>query len=177
MSVGTGCSASNRHVEKRSALGDSDGQLTIYLIEDDPDDQGLALRALRSSQLPVKVEVAKDGVEALKILGIDDDFDYAPARLPDLIICDLKMPRLRGDEVLSKAKSSPATQAVPFVMLSSSGHPSDVELCMGLGANAYCLKPVDFDSYIRCVQAIARRWLVVQQSHPECMLKCAEELV
>jgi CheY-like chemotaxis protein len=82
-----------------------------------------------------------------------------PRRTPDLVISDLKMPRLNGDEVLRRARNSPNLQDLKFVIFTSSDEADDVERCTRLGATAYCKKPVDYQEYIECVRDIVKCWL------------------
>jgi CheY-like chemotaxis protein len=129
--------------------------LTVLLIEDNAEDESLALRALRSCGLPLLVKVARDGALALTALGLGG----TDATVPDLVISDLKLPKLTGDEVLHRVRQKKELKNVPYVLFSSSDDRQDVQRCLKLGASAYATKPVDYEEYVDCVQSIARRWL------------------
>ena len=115
---------------------------TVLLIEDTLDDERLALRALQRLDPPLLVKVARDGQAALRALGLDG----TTRRRPDLVLCDLKLPKVNGDEVLRLARAEESLQGVPFVMFSSSDEPTDVARCTEYGASEYATKPVDFIS-------------------------------
>ena len=149
---------------------------TVLLIEDSRDDERLALRALRVCGLPLFVRVARDGQRALAALGLEASPEDPPRRAPDLVLSDLKMPRLNGDEVLARARADARLRDVPFVVFSSSAEPSDIERCMALGASAYAVKPVGYEEYVECAGQIARRWLSGDSAKraPFCELSEAE---
>lgn len=129
---------------------------TILIVEDNPDDQLLALRALRKSGLACQIKVAKDGVEALEIL----QGGAAPANeYPSLVFLDLKLPRLTGLEVLQRLRSDPRSNSLPVVVLSSSGEEKDIEESYRLGANSYLRKPVDFNEFTETVRLSGVYWL------------------
>jgi len=142
---------------------------TVMLIEDTRDDELLSLRALRKCGLPMVVKVAHDGVEALRKLGVGGE----ARQVPDLIISDLKMPRLSGDQVLRSVRADEHLKEVPFIVFSSSDEPTDVRRCMTLGATAFATKPVSFSEYIDCLAAIARHWLEVAcaSKEPSCVIE------
>ena len=129
----------------------------LLLLEDDRDDEELALRALRESGLPLCVRVARDGACALRVLGLAE----APiaTRAPDLVLSDYKMPMVDGPDVLRRMREDDRLRSIPFVVLSSSDETAGIERCLALGASAYHIKPVDFDGYFACVREIPRRWL------------------
>lgn len=133
--------------------------LTVLLIEDNPDDERLALRALRTCGLSLVVRVAHDGEQALKALGLDGSSEGGEDAVPNLVISDLKMPKLNGDEVLRRARADARLRDVPYVLFSSSDEAEDVRRCLDGGATAYCAKPVDFREYVDCAAMIARRYL------------------
>lgn len=126
----------------------------ILLVEDNPDDEGLALRALKKSGVRNPVVVARDGEEAVQKLP-----SLVEASVPILILLDLKLPKLSGIEVLERIRAHPPTQLVPVVVLTSSDEAIDVHACYSRGANAYVRKPVDFDEFIDAIDSIARFWL------------------
>lgn len=130
----------------------------LLLLEDDRDDEELALRALRESGLPLCVRVARDGECALRVLGLTG-CAVAIARMPDLVLSDYKMPKVDGPEVLRLMRGDEGLCKVPFVVLSSSDDTKGIDRCLALGASAYHVKPIDFDGYLACVREIPRRWL------------------
>lgn len=155
--------------------GESEKKLSLLLIEDTLDDELLAIRALRRCGLSLEIRVARDGGEALRALGLDGSEPEGDAPPPCLVISDLKMPRLNGDQVLLRARQDKRLQDVPFVIFSSSDEPADVERCLEFGASAYCRKPVAFDEYMECTAGIVRRWLGEALSEePDCVLATSE---
>jgi two-component system response regulator len=133
--------------------------LNILLIEDNPEDESLALRALRGCDLPLTVRVARDGEHALRALGLSGGGHRSKSKVPDLVISDLKLPKLMGDEILRKARADERLQNVPYVLFSSSDDRQEVQRCLRMGANAYSTKPIDFGEYVDCVRSIVYRWL------------------
>jgi two-component system response regulator len=126
---------------------------TILLVEDNTDDEQLTLRAMRQSEIPNIIRVARDGAEALEYL-------YGPAaKLPDLILMDLKLPKVSGLEVLQRIRKEPSTRALPIVVLTSSDEERDILESYNLGANSYIRKPVDFDEFIEAVRQLGLYWL------------------
>jgi CheY-like chemotaxis protein len=146
----------------------------LLLVEDMSDDQRLVIRALRGVSIPMVVTIAGDGREATKLLGLSPE-DAAPETPPDLVVCDLKMPFMRGDEVLAQFRSEARYANVPFVVFSSSSEQSDIDRCLSLGATDFCVKPVDFREFIQCVCDIARRWLAPKGSDPDCLIATSED--
>lgn len=149
--------------------------LTVLLFEDSRDDEQLALRALRQCGLPLFVRVARDGEEALQVLGLAGP-SPGSEQIPDLVISDLKMPKLSGEEVLRRARADERLRHVPYVLLSSSDETADVHQCLELGASAYCAKPVGYPEFIECVAGIARHWLLPEGTArvPFCILATSE---
>jgi two-component system response regulator len=129
-------------------------QPPIFLVEDNPDDEGLALRAFKKSGVRNPVIVARDGEEAVRKLP-----ELANGGVPVLILLDLKLPKLSGMEVLERIRSNGATAHVPVVVLTSSDETIDVIGCYARGANAYVRKPVDFDEFIEAIDSIVKFWL------------------
>lgn len=149
---------------------------TVVLIEDTLDDEQLALRALRGIGLPLLVRVARDGVQGLHLLGLDGDCETAAT--PDLIICDIKMPRMNGDEVLRRARACDRLKGVPFVIFSSSDEAADQGRCRALGASDYVTKPVDFEQYLERVKQIAQQWIDTSAPRPTfCTICPSSEVV
>jgi two-component system response regulator len=138
----------------------------ILLVEDNPDDEALTLRALAISRVGNRVVVARDGAEALAyLLGTPE----APAlgQLPALVLLDLKLPKVDGLGVLQQLRAAPRTRRLPVVILTSSGEDRDLVGAYELGANSYVRKPVDFVEFVEAVQQLGLFWLVVNQPAPE----------
>ncbi len=134
---------------------------TILLVEDTLDDERLALRALQRVEAPLMVKVARDGQAALHALGLEGD---RSRRTPDLVLCDLKLPKVGGDEVLRRVRADERLSGVPFVVFSSSDEPADVARCSGYGASEYAVKPVDYTAYGERVRRIVERHLSREQA-------------
>jgi CheY-like chemotaxis protein len=137
---------------------------TILMVEDNPDDEALTLRAFRKSGIKEEVVVARDGVEALDFLfGQGAYAGRDTSEPPRLILLDLKLPKLDGVEVLQRIRDEESTRLLPVVILTSSREPQDVMRCYSLYANSYIRKPVDFDQFLQTVQQIANYWLVLNE--------------
>lgn len=132
---------------------------TILLVEDNADDEQLTLRAMRHSEIPNIIRVARDGAEALEFLYGSD------ARLPDLILMDLKLPKVSGLEVLERIRKEPSTRTIPIVVLTSSDEERDIMESYNLRANSYIRKPVDFDEFIDAVKQLGLYWLSMNMSY------------
>ena len=135
----------------------------ILLVEDNPDDVELTLRALREHNLANRVKVVSDGVEALEYLRPDEADHLPPDGYPRLVLLDLKLPRVGGLEVLKKLKESPRTRTIPVVVLTSSREESDLVQSYDLGANSYIVKPVDFDQFVHAVSELGLYWLLLNK--------------
>ncbi len=133
----------------------------ILLVEDNPDDEALTLRALRRNKIANEVIVAHDGVEAVDLL-IGPDAEA----LPQLVLLDLKLPRMDGLEVLKRLREHPRTRLLPIVILTSSDEESDLVTGYSLGANSYVRKPVDFRQFTEAVRQLGLYWLVLNQHPP-----------
>jgi CheY-like chemotaxis protein len=137
----------------------------LLLIEDQPSDAELALRALRNLDLGKRVELVEDGAEALDfIFGRNAYAERSVEDAPTLILLDLKLPKVSGHEVLRRLKSDERTKHIPVIVLSSSKEDSDVERCYDLGVNSYVVKPVDFGQFTETVQRIGTYWLTTNES-------------
>jgi CheY-like chemotaxis protein len=138
----------------------------ILLVEDNPDDVELTVRALRKSNFTNPIRVLRDGAEALDYLfGNAADGRPNMATVPVVMLLDLKMPKVNGVEVLQKVKSDPSTKTIPVVVLTSSREDRDLHETYKLGANSYIVKPVDFEQFNRAVNQIGMYWLLINQ-HP-----------
>ncbi len=139
----------------------------ILLVEDNPRDEELTLRALRKSNVLNPVVVARDGVLALDYLfarGAHAGRD--PAAMPQVVLLDLKLPKLDGLEVLRAIRASEATRLLPVVVLTSSNEEQDMVRSYRLGANSYVRKPVDFVQFIEAVRQLGLYWLVLNATPP-----------
>jgi two-component system, response regulator len=137
--------------------------IEILLVEDNPDDVELTLRALNTHKLANRVKVVGDGVEALAYL-LPEDPAQAPADgFPKVVLLDLKLPRVYGLEVLRRLKSTEATRDIPVVVLTSSREESDIVRSYDLGANSYIVKPVDFEQFMRAVGELGLYWLLLNE--------------
>ncbi|ALV08386.1 response regulator [Roseateles depolymerans] len=139
----------------------------ILLVEDNPDDVALTLRAFKRSHLMNPVVVARDGVEALDYLfARGPHAGRAGTDLPTLAILDLKLPRLDGLGVLKALRADPRTALLPTVILTSSKEEQDVVSGYKLGANSYVRKPVDFSEFVEAVKVLGIYWLALNQMPP-----------
>jgi two-component system response regulator len=137
---------------------------SILLVEDNPDDEALTLRALRKHDLADEVVVVRDGAEALA-------FFYETTRagdepLPDLVLLDLKLPKVDGLQVLKILRDDAHTRRLPVVVLSSSSEERDIVQSYELGANSYVRKPVDFAEFSEAVRQLAIYWLGLNEPSP-----------
>lgn len=136
----------------------------ILLVEDNPDDEALTLRALKKSNLGNEVIVARDGVEALDYLFGTGEYQGRDMKMmPNLILLDLKLPKIDGLEVLQRLRNDPRTQLLPVVMLTSSNEQEDLIKSYSLGANSYVRKPVDFLQFTAAIQQLGLYWLVLNE--------------
>jgi two-component system response regulator len=139
----------------------------ILLVEDNPDDELLTLRAFRKNNISNEVVVARDGVEALDYLFATGAYaGRDTADTPQVVLLDLKLPRLSGLEVLKKMRSEPLTKLLPVIILTTSSEESDVLSGYELGANSYIRKPVDFTQFLESVRQLGLYWLVLNQAPP-----------
>jgi CheY-like chemotaxis protein len=136
----------------------------IVLVEDDPNDVELTLYALRSRQLSHRLQVVRDGAEALEFFFCTGAYAHRRiADTPKVVLLDLKLPKVDGLEVLRQLKADPRTHRLPVVMLTSSRQERDVVENYRLGMNSYIVKPVDFQQFAEAVQQIGRYWLSLNQ--------------
>jgi CheY-like chemotaxis protein len=139
----------------------------ILLADDNAQDVELTLAALKSSRLANDVVVVHDGAEALDYLYRRGALADRPADLPGLILLDLKMPKVDGLEVLKQIKGDPALKTIPVVVLTSSREEQDLIRTYDLGVNAYVVKPVSFEDFMKAVQALGQFWAVVNEVPPQ----------
>lgn len=139
----------------------------ILLVEDNPDDEALTLRALRKANVRNDVVVARDGVEALDYLFGTGAHAGRDARvMPQVVLLDLKLPRLDGLEVLRRLRADDRTKLLPTVILTSSNEEEDRLAGYELGANSYVRKPVDFSHFAEAVRQLGLYWLLLNQAPP-----------
>lgn len=139
----------------------------ILLVEDNPDDEALTLRALNKSNILNEVVIARDGAEALDYLFCRGSHANRDAdSLPAIMLLDLKLPKVDGLEVLEQVRANPSTRLLPVVILTSSKEEQDLINGYRLGANSYIQKPVDFDQFVNAVQTLGLYWLVINESPP-----------
>ena len=139
----------------------------ILLVEDNPSDEELTLRALKKSNILNPVVVVRDGAEALDWLFRRGAHATRPAdETPQVILLDLKLPKIDGLEVLKQMRADERTKRLPVVVLTSSIQEQDVVASYGLGANSYVRKPVDFTQFVEAVRQLGLYWLVLNQPLP-----------
>ena len=139
----------------------------ILLVEDNADDELLTLRALKKNNIRNEVVVARDGVEALDYLfGTGSHVERDLSVTPEVILLDLKLPKLDGLEVLRRLRADERTKLFPVVILTSSNEEQDRINGYGLGANSYVRKPVDFNQFIEAVRQLGLYWLVLNEAPP-----------
>ena len=142
-------------------------EIEILLIEDNPEDRDLTIMSLQRNKLANRIEVARDGEEALDFLFCrgafaDRTFDDAPK----VVLLDIKLPKIDGLEVLKRIREKPATRFLPVAILTSSREESDLVRSYELGVNAFVVKPVDFDQFINTVKDLGFFWAVVNEPPP-----------
>lgn len=138
--------------------------IQILLVEDNPGDLALTLRALNKAKIANHVHVARDGAEALDFVFCEGAHaGRDPANVPEVILLDLKLPKVDGLEVLHRLKADPRTRAIPVVVLTSSREQRDLVESYELGVNSYIVKPVDFNQFAEAVQQIGLYWLLLNQ--------------
>jgi CheY-like chemotaxis protein len=139
----------------------------ILLVEDNANDVELTLEALSEHKVANKVDVARDGVEALDYLRRKGAYAERATGNPAVILLDLKLPKLDGLQVLAELKSDASLRTIPVVMLTSSREESDLVTSYNLGVNAYVVKPVDFDQFIEAVRRIGGFWALLNEHAPD----------
>jgi two-component system response regulator len=143
----------------------TENTVQILLVEDNPDDVKLALHAFKKHNLANRVQVVRDGAEALEFIFCTGA--HAHRRFedgPNVVLLDLKLPLIDGLEVLRRVKSDPRTRSIPIVVLTSSREERDLVESYQLGVNSYIVKPVDFDQFIEVVRQLGFYWLLLNQA-------------
>ncbi len=133
--------------------------MEILLVEDNPGDVALTKRALKSGKVPYNLHVANDGADALAFLRKEGEYEQAPR--PDLILLDLNMPRVSGQEVLEKVKSNEKLASIPVVVLTTSKDEEDIEETYKLHANSFITKPVDWQEFMNMARLVEEYWFSV----------------
>lgn len=135
----------------------------VLLVEDNPDEEELTIRALRKNGIVGDIAVARDGVEALDILFGTGSFEGHAPLSPQVVLLDVNLPKLNGLEVLRRIRAEPATCLLPVVMLTSSKEERDMLAGYRNGCNSYVRKPVNFDEFIEASNQLCRYWLQLNQ--------------
>jgi len=137
----------------------------ILLVEDNPDDEALTLRAFSKNKIPNQVVVARDGVEALDYLFCTGQYASRDSLImPAFVLLDLKLPRIDGLEVLRRIRADERTALLPVVVLTTSKEHQDIFEAYRLGANSYIRKPVDFDRFERAIGLVGHYWLELNET-------------
>ena len=140
----------------------------ILLVEDNADDEALTLRALHKSKIANKIIVVRDGAEALDYLFVTGKFaGPEPVELPQVILLDLKLPKVDGLEVLRRIRADARTRLLPVVILTSSKEEQDMANAYSSGANSYVRKPVDFNQFVDAIGQLGLYWLVLNEVPPQ----------
>ncbi len=140
-------------------------EIEILLVEDNPNDAELTLRALKKRHLANRIVHLKNGEEALDFIHGVNSFEGRDTRnQPKLILLDLKMPKVDGIEVLRNLKSNDVTKTIPVVVLTSSKEDPDIKICYELGVNSYIVKPVGFEAFINAISELGFYWLLLNQN-------------
>ncbi len=143
----------------------SEQTVFILLVEDNPTDAELAIRALRRGRISNEIQLLKDGAEALDFMFCRGDYTHRQiTNQPKVILLDLKLPKVSGLEVLRQLKSDPRTQMIPIVVMTSSAQDSDVIESYKLGVNSYIVKPVDFEQFNKAVEQLGFYWVLINRS-------------
>jgi two-component system, response regulator len=139
----------------------------IMLVEDNVDDEVLTVRALKKNKIVNEIVVARDGLEALEYLFCEGAHEGRDTKdMPQVVLLDLKLPKLDGLEVLRRLRGDPRTKLIPVVILTSSNEEQDRMSGYGLGANSYVRKPVDFDQFVIAATQLGLYWLVLNEPPP-----------
>ena len=140
---------------------------TILLVEDNPDDEALMLRALAKINLASELVIARDGVEALDyVFGRGSQAGRDTSTMPQVILLDLKLPRIDGLEVLRQLRAAPESKLIPVVLLTSSNEEQDRLRGYSLGANSFVRKPIHFNEFADAVRLLGRYWITLNEQPP-----------
>jgi two-component system, response regulator len=139
----------------------------ILLVEDNPDDEALTVRALNKNKIVNSLAVVRDGVEALDFLFCTGPYsERDPHEMPEVILLDLKLPKVDGLEVLRQVRANERTRLLPVVILTSSKEEQDLLKSYSFGANSYIRKPVDFSQFVEAIHQLGMYWLVLNEAPP-----------
>ncbi len=142
--------------------------MLILLVEDDPNDEELTLMALKENKIGNEIVVARDGAEALDfVFAKGKHKDRDPSHLPQVVLLDLKLPKLNGLDVLKKLRSEPKTKNLPIVIFTSSKEEKDLVESYDLGANSYVQKPIDFEQFNKAVKELGVYWILWNKKAPQ----------
>jgi len=140
----------------------------ILLVEDNPDDEALTVRALKKNKIANNLAIVRDGAEALDFLFFTGAYaERAPQEIPEVILLDLKLPKVDGLEVLRRIRADERTRLLPVVVLTSSKEEQDLIKSYKLGANSYVRKPVDFSQFVEAIRQLGMYWLVLNEAPPQ----------
>jgi len=140
---------------------------SILLVEDNPMDVELIIDAFKEARLDNKIQVARDGKEAIEYLFGEGEYaDRQQYPLPDIVLLDLKMPRIDGHEVLRRIKDAEKLKRLPVIILTSSNEEGDRAMSYDNGANSYLVKPVSFDDFLKVVKTVSEYWLTLNVEPP-----------
>ncbi|HYV04359.1 MAG TPA: response regulator [Blastocatellia bacterium] len=152
------------HHRGRNTIMIGSGVVEVLLVEDNPQDLELALRAFKKANLTNRIEIARDGEEALDFLFCEGAHGGRKGEeRPKGVLLDLKLPKIDGLEVLRRLKSDPRTKTMPVVVLTSSNEQKDLVESYNLGVNSYIVKPVNFESFVAAVRSLGLYWLLLNQ--------------
>lgn len=152
----------------RSGYPGSVDSKIILLVEDNADDELLTVRAFKKNNIKNDVVVVRDGVEALDwLFGTGQHATRDTSAMPQIVLLDLKLPKLDGLEVLKRIRSDARTKLLPVVVLTSSKEDEDILQSYALGANSYVRKPVEFETFVDAVKSLGLYWLVLNESPPK----------
>lgn len=139
----------------------------ILLVEDNPDDEALTIRALNKNKIANNLSIVRDGVEALDFLFCTGPYSNRdPHDMPEVVLLDLKLPKVDGLEVLRQVRADQRTRLLPVVILTSSKEEQDLIKSYSLGANSYIRKPVDFSQFVEAIHQLEMYWLVLNEPPP-----------
>ena len=146
-------------------MSDVPNEVEILLVEDNPNDLELTMRALKKNNLGNKVYAVKDGEEALNFIFSTGQYANRNINVPPKVIfLDLKLPKISGLEVLKKVKSDEKTKTIPIVVVTSSQETQDVKECYALGVNSFIQKPIEFDNFVKAISDAGLYWLIINKS-------------